>query len=104
MVHIFPALGTSLLSVGQLCDTQCTNTFSKITVTIPHNGKLLLQGTRNKQTNLWQVALPTAYTLSNTNQHNNNTNTMAMQQTEPSAHNVSQTQKSATLITFEHAS
>jgi len=92
--HIFPALGTtSLLSVGQLCDADCTATFTEKTITITHNDKTILSGTQNKKTNLWNVNLPTHTTESKTNHKNN---------TDNSAYNVNQSHKTADLVAFSH--
>ena len=52
--HVFPNLRTSLLSIGKLCDTGCTASFTKNHAQIHYNGKLLLQGTRTPN-GLWTV-------------------------------------------------
>jgi hypothetical protein len=59
--HIFPALGnTSLLSVPQLCDTDCVATFTKNKCTITFEGQEIITGTRNPGTDgLWTTVLPT---------------------------------------------
>ena len=64
-VHLFPALqNTSLLSIGQLCDSGCTATFTANTVTITRNHKPILTGTRSKATNyLWDITLPNSQPL-----------------------------------------
>ena len=47
--HILPNLSTgSLISIGSLCDDNCTATFSKDLVTVTKNGKPIVYGTRNK--------------------------------------------------------
>jgi len=58
--HIFPALQeTSLISVGQLCDVGCTATFDKHSAEVYYQGKIILQGNRNQETNgLWMFRLP----------------------------------------------
>jgi hypothetical protein len=57
--HLFPALGdTSLISIGQLCDAGCAATFLASTVTITHDGRTILTGTRSDATNrLWTLDL-----------------------------------------------
>ena len=58
--HLFPALGdTHLLSIGKLCDADCTCTFSKTEATIKRNGKTIMEGTRSETApRLWQINLP----------------------------------------------
>jgi hypothetical protein len=51
--HLFPHLGTSLLSIGQLCDHGCTATFNRTSVSIQRNNKTILTGFRDPHTNLW---------------------------------------------------
>ena len=48
-VHIFPHLvSSSLLSIGQLCNAGCTALFDKQKIYIFHNGKIIMQGSRQK--------------------------------------------------------
>ncbi len=54
-VHLFPDLATSLISVGQLCDHDCTATFDKNKVLITHGDKIVLQGKRNTANGLWHI-------------------------------------------------
>ena len=55
-VHLFPSLATgSLISIGQLCDSGCTATFTKTKATVSHNGNTILQGTRHPATTLWHL-------------------------------------------------
>jgi hypothetical protein len=58
--NLFPALGnTNLLSIGQLCDAQCTAIFTSNKVTIQKNGKNILHGERAATgARLWHVKLP----------------------------------------------
>ena len=61
--HIFPHLASgSLLSIGQLCDAGCTALFETHKLYIFHNGKIILQGTR-QPSKLWTIDLPTAHSL-----------------------------------------
>jgi hypothetical protein len=56
--HIFPDLTSGpLLSIGQLCDNDCTATFTKHAVNITHQDRSVLEGQRNHHTGLWYVAL-----------------------------------------------
>jgi len=96
--HIFPELGnTSLLSVGQLCDAQCTATFTDTTVTITHNNKTILQGIRTKKDNLWHAEFPNATA-------DDNTWTLVQHKNKQKAHNVNHTQKASELVAFAHGS
>jgi hypothetical protein len=55
-VHVVPELsGTSLLSVGQLCDAGCDVKFSQTGATITHNDNIVLTGTRTSETRLWHI-------------------------------------------------
>lgn len=58
--HGFKNLSTNLISVGQLCDSDCTAIFKKQNCAIIHNKKVILKGTRNKRTGLWYVLLITS--------------------------------------------
>ena len=57
-VYIMPHLkNESLISVGKLCDDNCTVTFTKNKVDIIKNNKTLLEGERNKNDGLWDIQL-----------------------------------------------
>ena len=57
-VHIVPALSThSLLSMGQLCDSGCTVTFTASDVHVHLADRLLLSGSRTPDTGLWHLSL-----------------------------------------------
>jgi hypothetical protein len=54
--HILPGLvHNSLISVGQLCDKECSVTFSQDQVTVSRNGKHMMYGSRDPRSRLWQV-------------------------------------------------
>ena len=56
---ILPTLHNNLLSVGQLCDDNCTVTFNKHKINIYKNGELLLQGFRSQNGDgLWDLPIP----------------------------------------------
>lgn len=56
-VYIVPELKSApLLSVGQLCDNNCSALFEKHQVTIFHDGQAVLSGTRLGPTHLWQLS------------------------------------------------
>ena len=62
--HIFPALASgSLLSIGQLCDHGCSAYFDNKKLYILHNGRIIMQGTRDK-TKLWTIDNPPSTTHS----------------------------------------
>jgi len=54
---IFPALDTSLISIGQLCDAGCTAVFNQHTADIRFNNTTILTGTRVPP-GLWYYQLP----------------------------------------------
>jgi hypothetical protein len=57
-VHLFKALASgALISLGQLCDAGCTAYFNATTAYIFHQGKIIMQGSRNSATNnrLWKI-------------------------------------------------
>jgi hypothetical protein len=55
---ILPGLSQHLLlSVGQMCDSECSVTFSATHVTVTNGSETILTGTRDKQSNLWSVPL-----------------------------------------------
>ena len=61
--HLFPYLASgSLLSIGQLCDAGCTALFDKYKLYIFFNGKIILQGTRQKS-KLWTMDQTTHHSV-----------------------------------------
>ena len=57
--HVFDELtNTSLLSVGQLCDDDCTAIFDKAAMKIIKNGMTIITGKRNTADGLWDIELP----------------------------------------------
>jgi hypothetical protein len=56
--HILPGLvHNSLILVGQLCDNECSVTFTQDQVTISKNGKNVMYGSRDPKSRLWRVNL-----------------------------------------------
>jgi hypothetical protein len=56
--HILPGLvHNSLISVGQLCDNECSVTFTQDHVTVVRNGKNVMYGSRDPKSRLWRVDL-----------------------------------------------
>ena len=53
-VHVFPHLHSALISIGQLCDSECTVTFKKKLAYI-HNAtnELIAVGTRDPTSGMW---------------------------------------------------
>ena len=55
-VHVFPSLASgSLMSIGQLCDSGCTATFTNKSAIVTHNGKPVITGLRNPTSKLWEL-------------------------------------------------
>jgi hypothetical protein len=56
--HIFPGLvRNSLISVGQLCDNECSVTFTQDHVTVASNRKNVMYRSRDPKSRLWRVDL-----------------------------------------------
>jgi hypothetical protein len=56
--HILPGIvHNSLISVGQLCDNECSITFTHDQVTVSRNGKDMMYGSRDPKSRLWRVNL-----------------------------------------------
>jgi hypothetical protein len=56
--HILPGLvHNSLISVEQLCDNECSVTFTQDHVTVARNGKNVMYGSRDPKSRLWRVNL-----------------------------------------------
>lgn len=58
--HIFPdeVLGTSLLSISELCNNGCIATFSKNNVHVSKDGNTVFNSEKNSSDSLWHVNLP----------------------------------------------
>jgi hypothetical protein len=64
--HILPGLvHNSLISVGQLCDNDCSLTFTQDQVTVSKNGKHLMYGARDPKSRLWRVNLKQKFETEN---------------------------------------
>jgi hypothetical protein len=74
--HILPGLvHNSLISVGQLCDNECSVTFNQDQVTVSKNRKHLTYGTRDPKSRLWRVNLKQKFETENVHcnhAHDNN--------------------------------
>jgi hypothetical protein len=56
--HILPGLvHNSLISVGQLCDNECSVTFTQDQVAVSKNGEHVMYGSRDPKSRLWRVNL-----------------------------------------------
>jgi hypothetical protein len=56
--HILPGLvHNSLISVGQLCDKQCSVAFTHDQVMVSRKGKEVMHGSRDPKSRLWRVNL-----------------------------------------------
>ena len=55
---VYPKItGASLLSIGQLCDDNCTAIFTKADMKVIKNNSVILEGKRNREDGLWDVKL-----------------------------------------------
>lgn len=54
---VVPELKESLISVGKVCDADCIVTFDKNKVTATKNGKIIIEGERNKSNKLYYFNL-----------------------------------------------
>jgi hypothetical protein len=56
--HILPGLvHNTLISVGQLCDNECSVTFTQDQVMVSKNGKNVMYRSRDPKSRLWRVNL-----------------------------------------------
>ena len=53
----FKDIKRDLLSIGQLCDADCTSIYNKNEFLLYKNGQVILRGPRNQSTRLWDVDL-----------------------------------------------
>ena len=74
-VHLFPDndIDLPLLSVGQLCDDDCSAIFTKtdFTVSKDHSGDTVMTGRRGHTTGLYMVNLPPTQTRQSNHGHAN---------------------------------
>jgi hypothetical protein len=65
--HFFSSLTCSLITVGQLCDSGCTATFTANSVAIVYKGETIITGKRSRTNNIWYInlAAPSAVTCNN---------------------------------------
>jgi hypothetical protein len=88
--HILPVLAQhSLLSVGQMCDSGCSMTFTATEVTVKNGESRILTGLRDKESSLWRVPLEPNLPLKIGREH--------------SAHNVYEQKSIQATITYLHA-
>jgi hypothetical protein len=88
--HILPGLSQhSLLSVGQMCDSGCSVTFTALKVTVTNGESTILTGLRDKESILWRVPLQPAPPLNVGPEHY--------------AHNVYEIKSIQDTITYLHA-
>jgi hypothetical protein len=68
--HILPGLAQhSLLSVGQMCDSGCSVTFTASNVMVTNGHSMILTGQRYKESSLWRVPLNPAPPLNFGQEH-----------------------------------
>jgi hypothetical protein len=90
LAHILPGLAQhSLVSVGKICDSGCSVTFTASNVTVTNGHSTILTGEWDKESNLWRVPLNPAPPLHGGQKH--------------SAHNVYEKKSIQDTITYLHA-
>jgi hypothetical protein len=90
LAHILPGLAKhSLLSVGQMCDSGCSVTFTASNVTVTNGHSMILTDQRDKESSLWRVPLNPAPPLHFGQEY--------------SAHNVYRQKSIQDTITYLHA-
>jgi hypothetical protein len=88
--HILPGLAQrSLLSVGQMCDSGCSVTFTAAEVTVKNGESTILTGLRDQDSGLWSVPLEPNVLMETGREH--------------SAHNVYEQKSIQATITYLHA-
>ncbi len=55
VVNIFPDIHSSLISIGQFCDADCTVNFNKHNMNVIKGDKIILTGQRNMSNKLWNI-------------------------------------------------
>lgn len=58
--HVMPELTRGLVSIGQLCDADCTAAFTKELCTVRHHDNVILSGPRDHSSGLWTLPSITA--------------------------------------------
>jgi hypothetical protein len=67
--HIFKDLqSSSLISLGQLCDDNCTVTLTKNLLRVTKNNQVIMRGIRNPSDGLWDIPITTR-SISNSSNH-----------------------------------
>jgi hypothetical protein len=96
--HIVPGLATSsLLSVGQLVDANCSVKFDRTSVEVLHNHKIILEGLRDERNGLWTVDLQA------NNSHKDNDEKAKPNLKSEQAHSVYECTKKWDVVRFLHA-
>jgi hypothetical protein len=96
--HIIPGLATSsLLSVGQLVDANCSVKFDRTSVEVLNNHKRILEGVRNERNGLWTVD------LQDKNSHSDKDETTTTNLKPEQAHSVYKCTSKRDLVRFLHA-
>ena len=62
--HGFNKMDQTLISVPVLCDADCTAVFNKGNIQVFKDSKIIIEGPRDMETNLWLISL----------EHDNNNN------------------------------
>jgi hypothetical protein len=68
--HILPVLAEhSLLSMGKICDSGCTVTFTATKVAVKNSATKILTGQRDKESGLWRAPLENSISLQGAPEH-----------------------------------
>jgi hypothetical protein len=88
--HILPGLAQqSLLSVGQMCDSGCSMTFTAADVTVKNGKSTIVTGLRDQNSGMWRIPLAPNVPMEIGREH--------------SAHNVYEQKSIQSTITYLHA-
>jgi hypothetical protein len=88
---------SSLISVGQLVDANCSVKFDRTSVEVLHNHKRILEGVRNERNGLWTVD------LKDKNSHSDKDKTTTTNLKSKQAHSVYECTNKRDLVRFLHA-
>jgi len=96
---------TSLVSVGQLCDANCTAVFTSDEVHIYHNGTIIISGHRSAATNkLWELHIPNNNnSLANIAEPTQYASFEYKEEPTETANNAVQSATPAEIVAFAHA-
>ena len=84
--HVLAGItNASLISIGQLCDDNCIAVLDKRKLNVFKNNECILQGARNTADGLWDIAIPTVVSSSQTVLSSQTASTKHVQLSKPQA-------------------